>query len=32
LQIPVSDLATGVYLIEITTANNLKQVRKFIVN
>lgn len=30
--INVSDLAAGVYMIEITTGTNLKQIRKFIVN
>ncbi len=30
--INVSDLASGVYMIEITTDSNLKQIRKFIVN
>ena len=30
--INVSDLSSGVYLIEITTDSNLKQTRKFIVN
>ena len=30
--ISVSDLSSGVYIIEITTDSNLKQIRKFIVN
>ncbi|WP_396177765.1 T9SS type A sorting domain-containing protein [Flavobacterium sp.] len=31
VSIPVNDLATGVYLIEITTETNLKQIRKLII-
>ena len=31
VSIPINDLATGVYLIEITTETNLKQVRKLII-
>ena len=31
VSIPVNDLATGVYLIEITTETNLKQVKKLII-
>jgi fimbrial isopeptide formation D2 family protein len=32
VNIPVNDLSTGVYLIEITTGNNSKQFRKLMVN
>ena len=32
ISIPVNDLSTGVYLIEITTGTKLKQVRKLMVN
>ena len=31
VSIPIHDVSTGVYLIEITTVNNLKQIRKLIV-
>ena len=32
VNIPINDLSTGVYLIEITTGNNSKQFRKLMVN
>jgi hypothetical protein len=31
VSIPVNDFATGVYLMEITTETNLKQVKKLLI-
>ena len=32
MTINVGDLSSGIYMLEVTTDNNLKQVRKFVVN